>query len=99
MTHAETPPDMEYPKLPFWRTIGLAYSSYFHHFIDVLRASWLWLVVVETFEVLASWQHWPRIGKVMANLMEGEPSKVPISTAFLILSVAWYLLLSLAGVV
>jgi len=48
-------------KLPLWHTIGLAYSSYFHNFPDVLRASWLWLLVVATMAGIANWLQWTRI--------------------------------------
>jgi hypothetical protein len=98
MSHAESPPEQPYPKLPFWRTVGSSYSSYFHHFIDALRASSLWLAVVGAFMVLASWQHWSSISEVMANLTAGEPPQMPISTASVVFSGAEYILLSFAGV-
>jgi hypothetical protein len=97
MSHAESPPDLPYPKLPFWRTTGLSYSSYFHHFIDALRASSLWLAVVGAFMILASLQQWSSISEVMANLAAGEPPQMPISTS-LVFSGVEYILLSFAGV-
>ena len=58
MSLADSPPDPPYPKLPFWDTVSLSYSTYFSQFIDVLRASWLWLLVVAAFTGFASWQQW-----------------------------------------
>jgi hypothetical protein len=98
MSDAESPPELDYPQLPFWRTVGLSYSSYFHHFIDALRASWLWLAVAGGFPVLANWQHWSGISEVMANLATGEDSLMPASAAGLVLYGVEYLLLWLAGV-
>jgi hypothetical protein len=98
MSHAENPPELPYPELPFWRTVGLSYSSYFHHFIDALRASWLWLAVVGAFPVLASWQHWSSISEVMANLAAGEPPQMPTSIVLVVLYGVEYILLSFAGV-
>jgi hypothetical protein len=98
MSHAESLPELEYPQLPFWRTVGLSYSSYFHHFIDALRATWLWLAVVGAFPVLASWQHWSSISEVMADLATGELPQMPISTAVVVLYGVEYILLWLAGV-
>jgi hypothetical protein len=41
MSLAEGPPDLPYPKLPFWDTVSLSYSTYFRHFVDAVRTSWL----------------------------------------------------------
>jgi hypothetical protein len=98
MSMAEGTPDLPYPKLPFWDTVSLAYSTYFHHFIDALRASWLWLAVFGAFMVLASWQQWSGISEVMANLKAGEPTQMPISTASVVFSGVEYILWSLAAV-
>jgi hypothetical protein len=98
MSHTEGPSDLAYPRLPFWRTVGLSYSSYFRHFIDALRASWLWLAVFGALPVLASWQQWSGISEVMANLAVDELPPMPISTASLVFYGVEYILLSLAGV-
>jgi hypothetical protein len=42
-------------KLPLRRTIALSYSSYFHHFADVLRISWLWMLAAGMLTAVASW--------------------------------------------
>src|SRR5882724_3223493 len=63
-------------KLPLWHTIGLAYSSYFHNFPDVLRASWLWLLVVATMAGIANWLQWTRIAGLMADATPGKPADI-----------------------
>jgi hypothetical protein len=45
MNSAVAPRSADVEKLPLWKTIGLAYSTYFHCAADVLRISWLWLVL------------------------------------------------------
>jgi len=71
MSLADSPPDPPYPKLPFWDTVSLSYSTYFSQFIDVLRASWLWLLVVAAFTGFASWQQWSWLARAMENLFTG----------------------------
>ena len=44
------------PKLPLGTTISLAYSSYFQNFVDALRISWLYLLLVVPLIGAASWQ-------------------------------------------
>ena len=71
MSLAEGPPDLPYPKLPFWDTVSLSYSTYFRHFIDALRASWLWLIVAAVVTGFASWQQWSWMATMLANLKPG----------------------------
>jgi hypothetical protein len=73
MSVAGAPPDLAYPKLPFWHTVSLSYSSYFRHFTDVLRASWLWLLVAGGITCFASWQQWSWMATAMADLKPGLP--------------------------
>ena len=49
-------PDLAYPKLPLGRTVRLSYSTYFGQFSDVLRASWLWLVLAGAFTGAINWK-------------------------------------------
>jgi hypothetical protein len=92
--HSPAPP---YPKLPLWRTIGLSYSTYFHHFTDALRTSWIWFVAVGLLTGLASLQQWSWIAAVLER---GAPSRTlpaqPFETA-LLFDLAYALLL-FAGV-
>jgi hypothetical protein len=98
MSLAEGPPDLPYPKLPFWDAVSLAYSTYFRHFADALRASWLWLIVVATLTAVASWQQWSWMARAMANMKPGVLPQVPKSTQVQVLLNLDYVLLLLAGV-
>jgi hypothetical protein len=44
MTAATDPYYMPDAKLPLWQAIQLAYTTYFHFFVDVMRIAWLWVV-------------------------------------------------------
>jgi hypothetical protein len=79
---SSTPP---YPKLPLWRTIRLSYLTYFQHFIDALRTSWLWLVVVGAFTGFASWQQWSWMAAVLARAVpsRAQPA-LPLETGLLL---------------
>jgi hypothetical protein len=98
MSLTEGPPHLPYPKLPFWHTVSLSYSTYFRHFIDALRASWLWLVVATALTAVASWQQWSWMATAMANMKAGLPPQTPKSTAIALLLNLDNILLLLAGV-
>jgi hypothetical protein len=55
------------PKLPIWDVVGLAYSDYFRNFADVLRVSWLWLLLGAALVGVVSWQQWLLMGEVILN--------------------------------
>ncbi len=97
MSLAESPPDLPYPKLPFWDAVSLSYSTYFRHFIDAVRASWLWLIVVAAFTGFASWQQWSWWATAKAHLKPGLPPLPPNSEMAVLMNLANALLL-LAGV-
>lgn len=61
------------PKLPLGTTIGLAYSSYFKNFVDALRISWLYLLLVVPFIGAASWQQISWFTTAATNLKPGIP--------------------------
>jgi hypothetical protein len=98
MSLAEGPPKLPYPKLPFWDTVSLAYSTYFRHFIDALRASWLWLVVAAAFTSVASWQQWSWMATNMANLKAGVSLQMSKPTETVVLLNLDNIFLLLAGV-
>jgi hypothetical protein len=75
MSMAANRPTRPYPKLPLGRAIGLAYTAYFHHFIDALRTSWLWLVVVGALTGFASWQQFSWMATLLARAPRGMPPK------------------------
>jgi len=43
------------PKLPLRATIRLAYQSFFTHFGDLLRISWVWIVICALLSTTSSW--------------------------------------------
>jgi hypothetical protein len=98
MSLAEGPPELPYPKLPFWDTVSLAYSTYFRHFVEALRASWLWLIVAAAFTAVASWQQWSWMTTAIANLKPGVAPQMPRSTELMVLLNLCNIFLLLAGV-
>jgi hypothetical protein len=48
----------QYPKLPLDDAISLAYRSYFRQFPDVLRVSWLWLLISAILTALSRGMEW-----------------------------------------
>ena len=98
MSLAEGPRDLPYPKLPFWDTVSLSYSTYFRHFIEALRASWLWLVVVAALTGFASWQQWSWMAAAIAKLKPTPPFRIQQPTEMTVLLNLDNILILLAGV-
>jgi hypothetical protein len=71
------------PKLPLSDTIGLAYSSYLHNFPDVLRISWLWLVVALPLAGITSWLQFSRFAGIMTTMNRGMAASKPAETIVL----------------
>jgi hypothetical protein len=98
MSLTDGPSDLVYPKLPVWATVRSSYSSYFHHFIDALRASWLWLIAVALLAAITGWQQWSLAASAMANLETDPSSQMTQSTAMVVLSGLNSIVFLLAGV-
>jgi hypothetical protein len=98
MSSTESPPDLPYPKLPFWDSVSLSYATYFGNLAAVLRASWLWLVMAAALTALVSWQQWSWMSGVITNLRPGQPPQAPKPGELMLLLYASNLLLLLAGV-
>jgi hypothetical protein len=64
-------------KLPLWDAICRSYSTYFYNFPDVLRISWLWLVVTIPLLGFANWLQSSWMAEVMGNLKSGLPPQLP----------------------
>jgi hypothetical protein len=64
-------------KLPLWDAICRSYSIYFYNFPEVLRISWLWLVVAVPLLGFSNWLRWSWMAGVMANLKAGLPPQPP----------------------
>src|SRR3977135_3696586 len=98
MSLAEGPPDLPYPTLPFWDTVSLSYSTYFNHFIDALRASWLWLIAVAALTAVTSWQQWSWMATAMTTLEPCWAPQRPKPTEMAVLLNLASIFLLLAGV-
>ena len=53
MSHVEA--ELPLPKLPLREAISLSYAWFFQKFTDILRISWLWIVICTVFAGLLSW--------------------------------------------
>lgn len=98
MNLTEAPPHLPYPKLPFRDAVGLAYSTYFSHFIDALRASWLWLIVVGVFTGFANWRLWSWRGAFVAEVKPIPPFRMQQPTEMAVLLNLDNILMLFAGV-
>jgi hypothetical protein len=78
--------------------VGLAYSTYFQHFNDAIRVSWLWLILAAAFTSVANWQQWSWMAAVLANVKPGAPPQIPKSTELAVLLNLDYIFLLFAGV-
>ncbi len=73
--------DAPIPKLPVWRTVGLAYRSLLDHPGAAIRCSWAWLLLMPPVVFAVSWLMWlvtSRIDAKAAAAGEGSPD---LSTA------------------
>ena len=68
------------PKLPLWNTICGAYSTWFSNPLDVLRISWLWLLLA----ALINWAQWTSTGGIIADAVHGAQPHVPIGISLLL---------------
>jgi hypothetical protein len=85
-------------KLPFWETIGISYSFYFQHLADVLRISWLWLLIFVPLVGVTSWLQSTWFAKLVANMRPGKPPLAPaVPTEMTLLGNVSTLVMFLAG--
>jgi hypothetical protein len=59
------------PKLPLGESISLSYAWFFRKFADVLRISWLWLVLSAILIGAGSWLQWTAMAHAFANAAKG----------------------------
>jgi hypothetical protein len=64
------------PKLPLWDTICQSYSAYFGNFPNVLRISWLWLVVIAPISGFAGWAQAAWIASFFADMKQKTPATI-----------------------
>jgi len=75
MSLATTDLEAAYPKLPFWDAVSFAYYTYVTNFKDVLRASWLWLIVAAALTATAG--RWQSSWMATAMQKDGLPRPPP----------------------
>lgn len=64
------------PKLPLWDTICHSYSAYFRGFPNVLRISWIWLVVIAPISGFAGWAQAAWMASFFADMRQKTPATI-----------------------
>ena len=78
------------PKLPFWRTVGACYATVFGNLGQLLRISWLWLLIMLPVYAVAQWLTSPAQGSEMGDLLLGMLPSVLELPALASIAVAWH---------
>lgn len=76
-------------KLPFWRTVAACYFVVFGNFGQLLRISWLWLLIMLPVYAVAQWLTSPSQAEQTGWLMSMLPSVLE-SPALASIAVAWH---------
>jgi hypothetical protein len=71
------------PKLPFWRTIGEAYGVWFKNLPDLIRITWLWILVMAPIVGLFMWWQAPVTMELMQNARAGKLDPNPALSALM----------------
>jgi hypothetical protein len=71
VTMAQTAAAARPPKLPFWRMVGRAYAAPFVNFGALVRAAWLWLLILAPVLLAISWLQAPMEIDVLARIGGG----------------------------
>jgi hypothetical protein len=96
MSQIDAPP---LPKLPLGEAISLSYAWFFQKFADVLRISWLWLVLCGLVIGALNWVQWSWMAAAIAEAAKshaqgGRPHIMPPS-GFGSLSTLTYLIMTI----
>lgn len=82
-------------KLPFWQTVGACYVTVIRNFGQLLRISWLWLLIMLPLYAVVHWLTWapttagaPEMNG-MALIIAGLPSVIELP-ALASIAVAWH---------
>ena len=78
------------PKLPFWRTVGACYATVFGNFGQLLRISWLWLLIMLPVYAAAEWLDARSQGDQIGDLLLSMLSSVLEVPALASIAVAWH---------
>jgi hypothetical protein len=60
-------------KIPVWRTVGQAYTAWFEHFPELLRISWMWLILLLPVFAVISWVQIPSLVEIMTAALNKQP--------------------------
>jgi hypothetical protein len=96
MILASGPQEPSPAKLPLGATISLSYATYFYNFADVLRASWLWLVLIAPLSGIVGWLQASWFAEAVASMKQGVIPSRPLE--LIVLGNLDSLLLVVAGV-
>jgi hypothetical protein len=77
-------------RLPFWRTVIQAYALWAKNLPDLVRACWLWLLLLAPFIAIEAWWRAPQTAALLEASRSGQsfpPDQTPVLTiAALLLS-------------
>jgi hypothetical protein len=77
-------------KLPFWRTVGACYATVFGNFGQLLRISWLWLLVMLPVYAFAEWLDARSQGDQIGDFLLSMLPSVLELPALASIAVAWH---------
>ena len=93
-------------KLPVWRTVGESYAIWFKELPELIRISWVWLLIMTPIVALFMWWQAPALMEMIVNARAGKPDPNPgvtlltqaLNTIILLpilssIAVAWHRLL------
>jgi hypothetical protein len=63
----------ELPSLPLWRTVGQAYALWARNFPDLVRACWLWLLVLTPIVAIEAWWRAPHDAALLKAARSAQP--------------------------
>jgi hypothetical protein len=69
-----------HPKLPLWRTIGQAYAIWARNLPELIRISWLWLLIMTPVLAILMWWQVPTFTALMDAARAGRPDPAPALT-------------------
>jgi hypothetical protein len=71
------------PKLPFWSTLGEAYGVWFKNLPELIRITWLWILVMAPIVGLFMWWQAPVTMELMQNARAGRIDPNPALSALM----------------
>jgi hypothetical protein len=69
-----------HPKLPLWRTIGQSYAIWARNLPELIRISWLWLLIMTPVLAILMWWQVPTFMAMIDAAKAGRPDPTPALT-------------------